>query len=578
MRAPLLLAAVSVSLSMTVTGCRTPTAITVHVLSDVPCDKQRGVIVAAGAPEEYESLPPAGRSSRCSPLGNGLYDLGTLVVVPRKDREARIGIRAVLGARRDAEACSSADQWAGCIVARRLLHYLPNDELTVDILLRQDCADVACDARTTCVDRTCGGAQIDPGACLSGCGEGALPAARTCDTPGEVACEGGLRLTCMPGGVLRSEDCGIACTTTSCVGATAVVAMAAAGQKGTTCALVDGAVYCWGDNAAGRLGTPTAPPATTPTKVAGLPRIVQLASMGTASHVVALDDTGGVWCWGTNDSRQCGLPVSGPVAVRSVEKRGGGAWVDVVQVVASSNSTCVRRSNGVVECFGGGSVGQLGRGDTSPDDRPSPVLVAGAWSGVARDVACATNACCVLDDKGAVACFGNNSSGQIGVGSTETRIPTPSAVKLPAEARAIRAGDNAFCAMLVDDRVACWGDGDWNLLLADKLLERTPVVVEALSGKGVRDLAIAFPTGHYATTAAGTVGGTTWGWGTSGLGKSPLAPVASLAGARTVSLAFQHACALVAGQVLCFGTDANGALGDGTLTPHAAPAPVKWPF
>ncbi len=556
-------------------ACRTPTAVTVHVFTDVPCDKLRGVVVAAASPSEYESVPAAGRSQRCEPTDTGLNDLGTIVLVPRSAEDDRIGIRAVLGANRDAEACSAADGYKGCIVARRLLHYLPHTELTVRSVLRQDCTDVACDALSTCVDKTCGPAEIDPGKCKGeGCGEGALPNARPCDTPGEVKCEGGERLTCSAG-VYVSEDCGIACSASTCVAARQVLALAASDQNGTTCALLnDGKVWCWGDNGRGRLGVSGTTATTTPIEVPGLPRIVQIAGLGTADHVVALDENGAPWCWGGGDSRQCGAPVETIAAPRRIVDEAGKPITSVAQVATGSISTCLRFTDGSLQCLGANSVGQLGRGTTGTGDpAPRPVLANAAWSGVAVDVACTTNACCLIDDRAKVACWGNNNAGQVGAGLTETRTGTPTAVTLPASARALRAGDNAFCALLEGDEVACWGSATWDLYVEPGANQSTPKLVASLRGKGVRDLAISMPRGHFALT-----GDTTYGWGTGGLVKGAVAPVPALAGATSASVSFAHACAIVSGAVLCWGQDDNGALGDGTNTPHEAPAPVKWPF
>ena len=514
-------------------GCRTPTAMTIHVVTDVPCEKQRGVVVAAASPEEYEQLPPVGRAQQCVALGNGTFDMGTIVLVPPSDGDDRIGIRAVLGVSRDVESCSAADQYAGCVVARRILRYLPHTELTIDLLLGQDCLDVPCDAATTCVKHGCVGAEIPSDTCRGGCGESAL----------------GARVT-------------------------SLVAMAAAGEKGTTCALVDGAVFCWGDNATKRLGLPV-DRTLVPTRLTGLPTIVQLASTGTSSHVVALDDTGKVWCWGADDSGECGAPRAATVdAPRLILDESGAPITGVVQVAASSNTTCLRTATGPVLCLGGNSLGQLGRGGpTSSDATPRPILTTG-WSGTAVDIACATNACCLVDDARKVVCFGNNMFGQIGIGSTDPSVATPTTTTLPVLAHGIRAGDNAFCALTDDGGAWCWGDSGRNLFVTPMGNQNVPVKIAELAGKGVIDIAVGMPTGHYATTGSGT----TYGWGTDGLGKGAVAPVPSLAKATHVTLGWQHACAVVSGKVLCWGDDTNGALGDGTTNPHASPAPLSAPF
>jgi hypothetical protein len=57
-----------------------------------------------------------------------------------------------------------------------------------------------------------------------------------------------------------------------------------------------------------------------------------------------------------------------------------------------------------------------------------------------------------------------------------------------------------------------------------------------------------------------------------------LARVRELAGATKITIAGRHGCALIAGGVQCWGENPSGALGDGTTTAHAKPAPIVWPF
>ena len=554
-------------------ACRTPTDMTVHVVSDVPCVKQRGVIVAVGDPSTYESLPPSGQSLQCSQVGTDLYDMGTIVIVPHADGADRLGIRVVVGVDRDAETCSSADGFKGCIVARRLLNYLPHNELTVDVLLRDACKDVPCDAKTTCVDRSCASAELTPDKCRVGCGEGALADARTCDTPGSVSCVDGKRLTCRPDRTLASEDCGLSCSPTSCVAASAILALAASGEKGTSVALVDGDIHVWGDDTTGRLGLDATTQVNSPTKLPGVPKMTQIAATGTSSHVVALDVDGHVWCWGSDDSGECGPPEVAKVATpRTIVDGAGAPLSNVVQVAASSNSTCVRFATGSISCLGGNSVGQLGRGGTSSHDGTTQPIASSGWSGKALDVACTTNTCCVIDDARRVACFGNNTSGQLGAATTDGNRASPTPVTLPLGASRLRGGDNTFCAVLIDGSVWCWGSTAWNVFVDPKADQNAPIALGGLQGKGVVDVAAGMPLGHYAWTRTGV----TYGWGTAGLSIGPIAAVPSLSGASAVSVGWEHACALISGAIVCWGDGSAGALGDGTNASHATPTKVKW--
>ncbi|GAC1394828.1 MAG: hypothetical protein NVSMB47_04780 [Polyangiales bacterium] len=554
-------------------GCRTPTDMTLHVFTDVPCDKQRGgVAIAAGTPAEYETIAPAAQSAQCTQVGPGRYDLGTLVLSPHADAGDRIGIRVVLGVDHDVNSCTAANKYSGCVVVRRLLSYLPHTELTVDIKLPLECEDVPCDAQTTCQNKTCVGAEVPPDRCRAGCGEGDLGGAPRCTTPGAVQCTGGKRVTCQADGSLKSEDCGLSCSATSCVAASSVVTLGTTGVPNATCALVAGEVWCWGDNAASSLGRPVASVASSavPLKVPGLPKIVQLAAIATSNHVVALDDAGALWCWGLVYRGECGSPSLGETPPTKVSA-GGAPIGGAVQVAASSLSTCYRTTSGEVSCFGQDGQGQLGRGveGSLPDARP---IDHGKWSGVAVDLACASNTCCVLDEQHHPVCFGRGTSGETGVGAVVDHQPTPTPVVPALEVRVLRGGDNSFCAALAGGGVTCWGSGPRQLFLDGLGDHWTPKAIPGLEGKRIGDLAIGLPPGDYARADDGTV----YGWGDTGLVTGAVSEVAALRGATQLATSFSHGCALVAGGIECWGEGKSGELGDGTTTAHAAPAPVKW--
>lgn len=546
-------------------SCRTPTAMTVHVLTDVPCGAHRGATVVAAAPSEYEAAPPTGRATRCTPGPNGLFDLGRIVVTPQNDGSDRIGIRAIVGVSRDAESCTAANNFAGCIVARRLLHYLPHTELTIELVLRQECADVACGPDSTCVGRVCKGAEVDPVRCQNGCGEDVL--GDRCEKPGSVECTGGKRVTCMPDRSRKIEDCGLSCSATTCSAASAVIAVGSNDEAGggTSCALVAGDVYCWGSNLSNRAGFEGPTTVATPTRVTGLPRIVELAAGGTATQIYARDEAGGAWCWGLAASGQCGAPEAPQIVPRQMFTNG------IARVATGSLHGCVITSGGDVLCTGQNGLGQLGRGTMGDKSMvPTPIDRAG-WTGRAIDLACMTNTSCVLDDTRSVVCFGNNDLGQIGAGRTETALAIPTKVLLDRPARSLHAGDQSICALLADGGVACWGAGFRGIFVTTGDHQRAPFRLNALDSRDIVGLAVGMPTGHYVRTRAGAV----LGWGTNGLHLGGVDNVPELTGASSIGIASSHGCAVIAGGIQCWGINTTSQLGDGS-TGHKTPAPVTW--
>jgi len=89
----------------------------------------------------------------------------------------------------------------------------------------------------------------------------------------------------------------------------------------------------------------------------------------------------------------------------------------------------------------------------------------------------ATHTCVLLDD-GSVKCFGWNAFGQLGAGDTTTRGTSPADVPAllppvdlgPVAAKALSAGGDHNCVILVDGSVKCWGSNKFGQLgLGDAL-------------------------------------------------------------------------------------------------------------
>lgn len=154
-------------------GCREPTEVTVEVWSDVPCAELRGTSITVARPGAIETAQPRTVATTCDAKSGFV---GSLVVVPSGARSEDLAVRVVAGIGAPAESCAPPS-YAGCIVARRALRFVPHTSLVVPIRLTRDCRDVPCDAQSTCVRAGCANATIpDPDACASpdGCTEVSL--------------------------------------------------------------------------------------------------------------------------------------------------------------------------------------------------------------------------------------------------------------------------------------------------------------------------------------------------------------------------------------------------------------------
>lgn len=150
-----------------------------------------------------------------------------------------------------------------------------------------------------------------------------------------------------------------------------------------------------------------------------------------------------------------------PIVPITVEASGGGDY------------TCTLFSNGKVKCWGESGSGVLGIVTTQPavGDEPGemgsnlPYINLGT-STVATAIAMGgTHSCALLND-GNIKCWGNNLSGELGLGDTTNRgdnlgemgdnLPVID-LGLDLTAVAIAAGSIHTCAILNNGGVKCWG-------------------------------------------------------------------------------------------------------------------------
>jgi alpha-tubulin suppressor-like RCC1 family protein len=353
-----------------------------------------------------------------------------------------------------------------------------------------------------------------------------------------------------------------------------VTQVAAGGNH--SCALTTaGAVHCWGSNGNGQLGDGSTTQRTTPVAVSGLGSGVAAIAAG-SNHSCALTTAGAVHCWGSNGNGQLGdgstTSQSTPVAVSGLDS-------GVAAIAAGNSHTCALTTAGAVRCWGWNSSGQLGDGSTT--QRTTPVAVSGLGSGVAA-IAAGRHHSCALTTAGAVQCWGNNNSGQLGDGSTMGRS-TPVAVSgLDSGVAAITAGSQHSCARTTAGAVRCWGS-NFNGQLGNGTTtdSTTPVAVSGLDS-GVAAIA----AGHNVHTCALTTAGAVrcWGWNVYGqlgdgstMGRSTPVAVSSLgSGVATIVAGTSHNCArTTAGAAHCWGDNGFGQLGDGSTTNRFTPVAVS---
>ena len=231
----------------------------------------------------------------------------------------------------------------------------------------------------------------------------------------------------------------------------------AAGSEHTCALTAAGAVKCWGASGYGQLGDGTLyTVSSTPLAVIGLADTVTAISAGDF-HTCALTSAGAVWCWGNNTYGQLGDGTvwndkASPVQVI-------GLTSGVVAITAGGHHTCAITITGDVKCWGGGSYGELGNGGRITQSVPTAVSDLGA---PAISIEAGVNHVCAITAMDSMKCWGQNSFGQLGDGSSSTSSSVPAMVTNPGVGvMAISAGESHTCAMLTSGDVKCWGFNAW---------------------------------------------------------------------------------------------------------------------
>jgi alpha-tubulin suppressor-like RCC1 family protein len=304
-------------------------------------------------------------------------------------------------------------------------------------------------------------------------------------------------------------------------------------------------------------------------------------------HVCGLKTDGIADCWGWNSTGQLGTSTTescgsgNPCSTTPVAVSGG---LSFATISAGDGFTCGLPTSGTLYCWGGDSVGELGNGTTTSSAAPVPVV--GGLTFAAVSTSFGYYHACGVTTAGKAYCWGQNDSGELGAVTTETCdsvacSTTPIAVSGQLTFSAIAAGGQYSCGINLDSAAYCWGANTIGQLGDGTTTpSQTPVAVAG----GLRFSQL---SAGYATVCGLTTTGAAYCWGAGNVGQlgtgttTPSTTPVAVAGGLTfkaVSVGYgaDHVCGVTtAGAGYCWGQNALGGIGDGTTSPHLTPEAVS---
>ena len=186
------------------------------------------------------------------------------------------------------------------------------------------------------------------------------------------------------------------------------------------CAAATDAIECWGNNTSNRLGQAGATQTRVPVAVQAVNGTITSLSLG-SSHACAIVD-GGARCWGSNLFGELGVPGISGQSEGAVTPTGLDSGV--TSLGAGFGITCAVQDEALF-CWGQNSQGQLGIGSTEAFTLPQPVDVGGPVA----EVSCGYMHVCAIRTDGEAFCWGGNTQGELGAGIVAASANTPQPVR-----------------------------------------------------------------------------------------------------------------------------------------------------
>ena len=248
------------------------------------------------------------------------------------------------------------------------------------------------------------------------------------------------------------------------------------GSSITNCMILnDFSIKCWGGNQYGQIGDGTRGADRYAAVAVNLPVGLQprsLSSSSSANHICSVMVDGSLYCWGNNQYGQIG---DGTNCESNNYANGcngvGGRSVPIevslpigrtaTAVTTGATHTCAIMDDGSVWCWGSNSNGKLGVGNSSSGTpswtfTPQQVLLPSERTAIA--ISSGYHHSCAVLDNNSIVCWGLNDHYQLGNwNSGFSTIPTHVSTSQGLSFNSIASGKYHNCAITNDNNAYCWG-------------------------------------------------------------------------------------------------------------------------
>ena len=253
-----------------------------------------------------------------------------------------------------------------------------------------------------------------------------------------------------------------------------------------------------------------------------------------------------------------------PVAMQSPQRADAAPISGFAHVETNGNFSCATKLDATAWCWGLNSSGQLGDGTTINRSRPVQVLdLAGVVS-----VDTGYEYACALKSDTTVWCWGNNSNSSLGDGTTTNRsrpvqVKDSTGLSYLAGVTQVSTGYGHACAVKSDGTVWCWGWNHYGILGSGGPASNIPKVVPGIStATQVRAAA------WHACAVLANATMSCWGY--------RFTTSAGLTGITLLSVTKgQHMCVIASEQTMkCWGMNDHGQVGINNTTEQVSPLTV----